>query len=181
MNIFNDMGVYERVPRSHMSTTRGKLIKTRWIDINKGDSKTHNYRSRLVGKEFKTYADDSLYASTPHLEALRLIISKAATRDGVKMEIMMNDVRRAYFHAQATRDVYVELAAEDPQYGVGDQIGKLKLCLYGTRDAAINWQETSSRHLLDNCFVRGLGFPSVFVHKEWDIWTLVHGDDYCSS
>lgn len=52
------MGVYERVPRSHMSTTGGKLIKTRWIDINNGDFKTPNYRSRLVGKEFKTYADD---------------------------------------------------------------------------------------------------------------------------
>ena len=101
-----------------MTTTGGKLIKTRWIDINKGDMKTPNYRSRLVGKEFKTYADDSLCASTPPLEALRLIISKAATRDGVEREIMMNDVRRAYFHARATRDVYVELPAEDPQYGI---------------------------------------------------------------
>ena len=50
MKFFSDMGVYEHVPRSHMATTKGKLIKTRWIDINKGDSKCPNYRSRLVGK-----------------------------------------------------------------------------------------------------------------------------------
>ena len=30
-------------------------------------------------------------------------------------------------------------------------------------------------------YTRGKGFPSVFVHKERDLWTLVHGDDYLSS
>ena len=50
MKFFSDMGVYTRVPRSSM---KGKIIKTRWIDVNKGDSVRKNYRSRLVGKEFK--------------------------------------------------------------------------------------------------------------------------------
>ena len=52
---------------------------------------------------------------------------------------------------------------------------------YGTRDAALNWQDTLSEHLLTVGFQRGIGFPSVFVNKERDIWTLVHGDDYCSA
>ena len=30
----------------------GKIIGTRWIDVNKGDEKNPVYRSRLVGKEF---------------------------------------------------------------------------------------------------------------------------------
>ena len=106
MKFFSDMGVYTRVPRSTMN---GRIIKTRWIDINKGDSVRKNYRSRLVGKEFKTYADDSLYASTPPLEALRLIMSRAATDDGTVRELMVNDVARAYFHAKCTRDIYIEL------------------------------------------------------------------------
>lgn len=86
----------------------------------------------------------------------------------------MNDVRRAYCHARATRDVYVELPAKDPQYGVGDQIGKLKLCLYGTRDAAVNWQETLSQHLLDNGFVRGIGFRACSYTKSWThgLWCM---------
>ena len=56
-------------------------------------------------------------------------------------------------------------------------VGKLQFCLYGTRDAALNWQEALSQHLIDNGFVRGACFPRVFVHRERDIWTLVHGDD----
>ena len=32
MKLFSDMGVYTRVPRSSI---RGKVIKTRWIDVNK--------------------------------------------------------------------------------------------------------------------------------------------------
>ena len=148
--------------------------------MNKGDAAHPNYRSRLVGKEFKTYADDALYASTPPLEALRLIMSKAAT-DDMDRQLMINDVRRAYFYAQATRELYVELPAEDSASGKGDMVGRLRLCLYGTRDAALNWQDTLSRHLLDIGFERGVGFPSVFVHKQLDIWTLVHGDDYFSA
>ena len=163
MKFFNDMGVYDRVPRSQL---RGKLIKTRWIDMNKGDVSCPTSRGRLVGKEFETYADDTVYASNPPLEALRLTTSRAATHDGVNRQITMNDVRRAYFDAKATRDVYIELPKEDSHSARGDMVGKLKLCLYGTRDAAFNWQGTLSQHLIDNGFERGVGFPNVCVHKE---------------
>ena len=47
MKFFNDVDVYNRVPRSQL---RGKLIKIRWIDISKGDISCPNCRSRLVGK-----------------------------------------------------------------------------------------------------------------------------------
>ena len=60
--------------------------------------------------------------------------------------LMINDVRRAYFYAKIQRDVYIELPKEDPDHGKG-LLGKLKLCLYGTRDAAKGWQETLSAHL----------------------------------
>ena len=71
------------------------------------------------------------------LEALRLIISHAATipDDGPKRTIMINDVRRAYLYAKIQRDVYIELPEEDDKRGPG-MLGKLRLCLYGTRDAA---------------------------------------------
>ena len=51
----------------------------------------------------------------------------------------------------------------------------------GTRDAALNWQQTLSDHLVENGFIRGVGHPSVFHHGTRDVWTLVHGDDYCSA
>ena len=93
---------------------------------------------------------------------------------------MINDVSRAYFYAEATRCMYIELPREDPLYSP-DLLGRLRLCLYGTRDAALNWQQTLSDHLVQAGFKRGVGHPSVFHHPTRDIWTLVHGDDYCSA
>ena len=56
--------------------------------------------------------------------------------------IMMNDVHRAHFHAKIQGEVYIELPKADPDRGKG-MLGKLKLCLYGTRDAAKGWQKRS--------------------------------------
>ena len=182
MKFFNGMNVYDRVPRSEQATTGGKIIGTKWIDVNKGDIDRPNIRCRLVGKGFRTTPDDALYASTPPLEALRIIMSRAVTWDehGCEREIMTNDVSRAYFYAEATRCMYIELPREDPEYDP-DMLGRLRLCLYGTRDAALNWQQTLSDHLVGVGFKRGVGHPSVFHHPACDIWTLVHGDDYCSA
>ena len=76
---------------------------------------------------------------------------------------MVNDVRRAYFYAKTHRDIYIELPAEDLE-GNKDMPGKLNLSLYGTRDAAPNWQEHLSVHLEKIGFIRGVGHPSIYHH-----------------
>ena len=101
--------VWRRVPRALAVRNGWKVIPTRWIDTNKGDSVNPNYRSRLVAKEFNTGTQEGLFAATPPLEALRLLISRAATRRaGAKSSsIMLNDVARAFFEAPMTRTVCV--------------------------------------------------------------------------
>ena len=181
LEYFHIMKVYTKVPRS---VARGKkIIKTRWIDINKGDEANPNMRSRLVGKEFADGIDPSLYAYTPPIEAMRMILSRAATvkGDGTRRIIMTNDVSRAYFHATVQREVYVEIPVEDKHPSDGDVVGRLNLCLYGTRDAAHRWQETVAEHLESLGFKRGKAHPAVFYHQSRDIATLVHGDDYMSA
>ena len=66
-----------------------------------------------MGKEYRDCKDDNLYSSTPPLEAMRYILSQAATRtygkDGKEEErsmAMTNDISRAYFNAPAIRDIY---------------------------------------------------------------------------
>jgi hypothetical protein len=149
MGYFAKLGVYEYATHADQQMTMGKIIGVRWVDVNKGDSEEPEYRSRLVGREVIVGKDDALYAATPPLEALRLIISHAATYpdSGPQRVVMINDLRRAYFYAKITRDVYIDLPKEDPKYGTG-LLGKLKLCLYGTRDAAKERQETLSAHLV---------------------------------
>ena len=131
------------------------------------------------------------YASTPPLEALRTIVSHAATHDAAQMgkdigqrevkHVMVNDVRRAYFHIAATRDLYIELLIGNTFGSREPQLGKLHLSLYGTRDAACNRQETLPSLLATLGFRRGIGHPSMLVRADRQIWTLVHGDDYVSS
>ena len=177
MEYFRKMGVYKKVQRPYGT----KTIKTRWLDVNKGDSKCPDMRSRLVGKEFNDGVDPSIFAGTPPLESLRMVISRASTRGGPRKKQMVNYVKRACFHARATRDIYIEIPAEDKVPGEGDVVGKLELCLYGTRDAALNWQKTVQAHLESLGFVSSKAFPNIYHHVNRGICTLVHGDDYASS
>ena len=164
------MKVYIKVPRT---VARGKkIINTRWIDHNKGDEKNPNMRSRLVGKEFADSVDPSLYAATPPVEAMRMILSMAATSDGERGRrvVMTNDVGRAYFHAKVAREVYVEIPSEDKKPEDGDVVGRLNLCLYGTRDAAHRWQETVASHLEEIGFMRGVAWKDI-RYQDADHWT----------
>ena len=97
MEYFHQLGLYEKVPREHQVDTGGKTIGVRWVAVNNGVALDVNRRSRLVGREFNVGRDDALYASTSPLEALRLIVSYAATQPvtGKRRMIMINDVRRA--------------------------------------------------------------------------------------
>ena len=79
MAFFRKMQVYTRVPRAMQRMNGGKIIGVRWVDVSKGDSGNPDTRSRLVGQEVNTGKNDELYASTPPLEALRFVISSAAT------------------------------------------------------------------------------------------------------
>eukprot|EP00973_Karenia_brevis_P069778 9700770-Karenia_brevis.AAC.1 len=75
------MGVWIKITRKEAMARNIKIVGTRWIDVNKGDKGSPMLRSRLVGQEFRDGADDSLFASTPPLEAMRLLVSDVATVD----------------------------------------------------------------------------------------------------
>lgn len=74
---------------------------------------------------------DDLFAATPPLEAKTCLFSLTVTEsvgyvDGFRKKHMQLDfieVRRAHFHAEARREVYIELPAEDAEEGM---CGRLK-------------------------------------------------------
>ena len=68
---FRKLKVYTHVLRSHQRGTGGKIIGVRCVDVNQGDDNENHYRSRLVGKEFKTKTGDSLQRRRDHAEAQR--------------------------------------------------------------------------------------------------------------
>ncbi len=69
---------------------------------------------------------EDLFAATPPLESKKMFLSWAVTegigfakgqrKGGMKLDFI--DVRRAYFHAEASRQVFVELCEEDAVSGM---------------------------------------------------------------
>ena len=79
--------------------------------MNKGDDTNPNVASRLVARQIRQAGEDAIFAPTPPLEALRSIISMAATdmpgrplhvRDpesNCRTQLSAIDISRAYLNA----------------------------------------------------------------------------------
>ena len=177
MKEFAKHGVYKKVPIKECYDKAGKEpIGTRWVDINKGDEAAPEYRSRLVAQELNQEKRDDIFAATPPLEVLRLMLSiLASTRPKKKWKLDSIDIRRAYFHAQAKRTIYVKLPKEDGQDGM---CGKLVKAMYGTRDAASDWEQAYTDFMVENKFEVGCITPCLFWNQEQQLIAEVHGDDF---
>ena len=120
-------------------------IPSRWVLCNKGDAEHPDVRARLVGCEINTYKDDSLYASTPPLEAKRKLLSECATHgrnNGKPLQLRFVDMGKAHFHGVPKRPLLVRLPKE---LGLGGNVvARLDKCMYGTRDAAGIWERCYS-------------------------------------
>ena len=81
MEEFSKYKVYHKVSIQDCGNATGKApIDVRWVDINKGDDADPAYRSRLVAKEIKNDKRDEVFAATPPLEAVLLLLPEMATR-----------------------------------------------------------------------------------------------------
>ena len=91
------------------------------------------------------------------------------------MKIEFIDIKRAYLQADAKREVFVELPEEDWEYG---KCAKLIKAMYGTRDAAQNWEHTYHQAHEEWGFQAGRASPCVMYHPQRGIRLVVHGDDF---
>ena len=135
--------------------TRKKPLKLKWIDTNKGDRRAFNVRSRLVCTEIRRKGTESIFSATPPLESLRILLAKAASENPTSgsttnyqgkprsdpYKILLIDVSRAHFYADAVRDAYIQLPEEDHRSSEEGICGKLEKTMYGTLDAAERWGE----------------------------------------
>ena len=113
---------------------------------------------------------------------MRSLVSEAGTIDKEEKVIMINGVARAFFEAKATRKVCIELPEDDKvlEDVKNDNVGLLKMSLYGTRDAATNWQEEVAKEMISWGFSRGRYNPCRYYHKGTHLKCLVNGDDFVS-
>ena len=135
----------------------------------------------MVGKEFNRKVTGGLFAATPPLEALRLLLSWATTVEGTgtgkvagarprgkRKGILIADVSRAFFETPARRDVCVELPEEALGEGEpnADTVSKLMASLYGTRDASAKWQEEVHTSMRNWGFKMGKYNSSTYFNKD---------------
>ena len=167
-------------------------ISVRWVDVNKGDDVDSNIRSRLEARQIRVPGEEATFALTHPLEILRTIVSMAATdllgrsccRDpesDERMQVSAVDISRAYFNAstEGCPPTYVQLMAEHPDSHRG-MCGVLLKHMYGTQAAADGWQQEYAGYMREIGFEQGAASPCVFVHRERNIMTSVHGDDFIS-
>ena len=75
--------MWKRVPISEAFRVTGRApVSVRWVDTNKGDDECPEIRSRLVARQIRAAGEDPMFAPTPPLEALRTVLSYAATDVG---------------------------------------------------------------------------------------------------
>ena len=178
VQFIRNMNLYDKVPIAECWSVTGKApISTKWIDINKGDAKNPKYRSRNVAREIAKKKLDGLFAATPPLEVMKLLLSILTTSNRGE-RLMVADVKRAYFHAKSKRTTYVQLPPEDIGPGEEGMCGRLNNSMYGTRDAAANWSDEYTQRLVEMGFKSGRATPCVFHHEEKGLRAYIHGDDF---
>ena len=179
---YKAMGAFTKVPISQcIARTGRKPIGVRWRDINKGDRYNVNVRSRLVAKEFNNKKCDDLFAGTPPVEAMRAIISMAASGATPKT-LMTVDVSRAYMYAKCRNEMYVELCPEAYEEDDDEKCcWRLEKAMYGTRSAAQDWQHEIKRRMSSIGYVQGKSNPCLFYNPSSEVACLVHGDDFLAA
>ena len=80
IDYFRKMEVYTTVSLEECVRVTGKqLIGARCVDIHKQDEENYKYRSRLATNEIKRTPMPELYAATPPLECLSMLLSDVMT------------------------------------------------------------------------------------------------------
>ena len=174
-------GVWDTVPiaEAYEYDSKGP-ISSRWIDINKGDEDHPSYRSRLVIQEIRQSHIEAVFAATPPLESVRMLLSlqRSCTdldSKGRRKKVLFVDIRRAHWTARIFRRVYVRLPVEagNPE----GTCGRLNKAMYGCRDAAACWELEITDFFTTNGFAPGIGSPVLFVNATRDLKVSIHGDD----
>ena len=152
-----------------MSTQVWHSTTTPQIDADTAfEGKPMHIRSRIVAREFKTET-----CQTCMREALNAILSFAASHSP-EFSLMHVDVSHAHIHAKGQRLALVKLPAEDCSGKDKGKIGLLKKSMYGTRDAASNWERYWQGHLENWSYEVGRSSRNLFHHKR----RKTHGDDF---
>ena len=81
LDYFRDKEVWVLRQISEARRRTGKPpISVRWVEVNKGNDLCPKIRSRPVAREIRLKGQEAIFAPTPPLESLRMVLSHATTQ-----------------------------------------------------------------------------------------------------
>merc|ERR1712079_38360 len=81
MKFVKQHGVYEYSTVAECRQKTGSdPVGTKWLDTNKGDDKSPNYRSRWVAQQYRRAWVEAIFSATPNIETVRLLLADAASK-----------------------------------------------------------------------------------------------------
>ena len=112
IDFMNRLEVYRKRPRNWAKDQGIHVIPMKWVDVNNGDDKRPEYRSRLWGKELKRW-DPTMpgtFASMGPFECVMFLLSKAlmwkpGANGATTRKMLFLDASRAHCQAEATGEM----------------------------------------------------------------------------
>ena len=99
MDYFNSkVWVFMSAEEAKRKYPGGKILGGKWVMHNKGDAEHPKIRCHYVATEVNYENDTAFYASTPPLEAIRLLVAEFAmtkTRRGKPLALSFSDATKA--------------------------------------------------------------------------------------
>ena len=174
MKSMKDFNVYTEVPIDQCSQEDiDNAIGVRWVKRWKTDIEL---RMRLVVQgcfqDSSSIDVDSIYASTPSLVTLRLLLIMALARS---WEISLADISTASLHAMIEEVVHVWPPAE--YYPEANCLWPLNRAMYGLGQSPRLWQDHYASVMERLGFRRCKSDSNLYCHKSRSLYVLAYVDD----
>ena len=179
-DFIDKMGVYDVVPRSDAAEKVCRVIRTRWVTVDKGTDDAPQVRAGWVASVFRGRCGDKheYFSETPDLALVKAVIAHAARQaENEDVVVAVFGVRRAYFYAEERRDAFVELPDYVPAEFRTTHVGKLRKALNGAHPAAASWRDELRKGLVSCSLTVGTVSRCCFHDELCSVVGTVHGDD----
>jgi len=146
-----------------------EVVGGKWLDQEK--------KSRFVATQVNLYDRFDVFAGTPLLKVIRLVLSRAASRAPSRMrQVGIWDITAAFIHAYLDSLISIRPVGWFPI--PSDHVLIAVKALYGLRKASQLWQRLYTSVLNTYHWESCITIPCVFVKFDDDSMMATHGDDF---
>ncbi|GJT69271.1 retrotransposon protein, putative, ty1-copia subclass [Tanacetum coccineum] len=142
-----------------------KTVGSKWLFKKKTDmdGAVHTYKARIVAKGFtQTLGIDyeETFSPVADIRAIRILIAIVAFYD---YEIWQMDVKTAFLNRYLSEEVYMEQLEGFVNPKFPNRVCKLKLSIYGLKQASRQWNKRFDDEIKKFCFTQNHDEPCVYM------------------